>query len=99
MREDDGWVNGATNFPGPPDRCRRSGCRVWLAHGAASAMVRIGRSVYAERRKRRDNLQCRWMFLLPCRAEPAGSTAARRRRVDPLAIRYLLYAEHLARSR
>ena len=93
----DGSVN-ATSLPEFGSGFRRSVRRLLVADGHPVRAGGYRAGLYAQRRERADNLQCRGMFLLPCRARPARSHKARRRPCDPITVRDLLRAEHLPRS-
>ena len=55
--------------------------------------------LHAGHGQRAHDIQRRRMFLLPCRARPTRSPETRRRTCHHVAIRDLLCAQHLARSR
>src|SRR2546421_835154 len=95
---DDGPVNAATFLP-----CRHGAricrpCGVLVAYDSSGSRAWRASFLPAQSGQRPHNVQCRRMFLLPRRAQPARSHQARRRARTAVAVRHLLRPEHLARS-
>src|SRR6202165_6162032 len=94
--DSDGPVNAATNS----SSCRCCRCR-WLcdllvANESGGAPVDFAPRLYPEPGQRPQDIHCRRVFLLPCRAWPARSLKARRRPCHPIAVRDVLRSEYLA---
>src|SRR6266850_408868 len=92
----DGPVNAATNS----SRCR-CGRRRWhrdvlVANDSGGCPFEFAPRSHAEPGQRPHGIQCRRVFLLPCRAWPARPVEARWRPRHTLAVRDVLRAEYLA---
>ena len=71
---DDGSVNAATNSPCCRPGRRRRARHFLVADDSGGGCCDFAAGLSAEPRQRCDNIQCRRMFLLPRRAQPARST-------------------------
>src|SRR5437899_5659061 len=95
---DYGSVNAATNAPWL-DPCRHRRRRhLLVADGPGGRCPGLACSPHAEPRQWPHNVQCRRLFRLPCRSQPARSAEARRRACNAVAVRDVLRSQHLVRS-
>jgi mono/diheme cytochrome c family protein len=69
-----------------------------VADGPGGRCPGFACSPHAEPRQRHHNVQCRRLFLLPCRSQPARSAEAGRRACHAVAVRDVLRSQHLVRS-
>ncbi len=95
---DDGSVNAATNSPRLDFgwRCRRR--HLLVANDPGGRCPGLACSPRAEPCQWSHGVQCRGLFLLPRRSQPARSAEARRRACNAFTVRDVLRSQHLVRS-